>query len=172
MNEQQKYPYDDEIMKYDYNAHRYVLTEQGVLTELGENLDLILNASGDANPSTLAKRFLNRVSQVVYSSLYRNTQSEEFIEYILATYPPLRSRVKDMLQAQTLYMLMNGDIGLMSGVNVAKGQAMDINALRGRARIAPEVEDIANMVIPGLGFRLNYLGVLPCVPRGAYRRGY
>ncbi len=168
----QKYPFDDGVMKYDYNAHRYVLTDDGVLRELGENLKVILNASGDANPSTLAERFLYRVSQVVYSSLYRDTQGEAFIEYILATYPPLRPRIKEMLQAQTLYMLMNGDLGLMSGVNVAKGQAMDINALRGRARIAPEVEQLAGEVIPGMGFRLNYLGALPCVPNGAYRRGY
>lgn len=171
-NDNQKYPYDDEIMRYDYNTHRYVLTERGVLSELGENLDLILNATGDANPSSLAERFLKRVSQVVYTTLYRNSQGEEFLEYILATYPQLRARVKEMLQAQTLYMLMNGDIGLMSGVNVAKGQAMDIDALRGRARIAPEVEDLSNAVIPGMGFSLSYLGALPGVPCGAYRRGY
>lgn len=172
MNNQNCFPFDDEIMKYDYTKHRYVLTEKGVLTELGENLDVILNATGDANPSTLAERFLARVSQTVYTTLYRNSQGEAYLEYILATYPPLRPRIMEMLQAQTLYMLMNGDIGLMSGVNVAKGQAMDINALRGRARLAPEVEDLANAIIPGLGFSLSYAGALPCVPPCAYRRGY
>lgn len=167
-----KYPCDDQIMEYDLNTHRYVLTKNGVLSELGENLDLILNATGDAEPSTLAARFLRRVSQVVYSYLYRYTQSEAWLEYILATYPPLRARVKEMLQAQTLYMLANGDIGLMSGVNVAKGHAMDINALRGRARVAPEVEDLAGQFVPGLGYALNYAGELPCVPCELYRRGY
>lgn len=167
-----KYPLDGEDMIYDYNAHRYVLTENCVLRELGENLELILNATADASPSTLAARFLRRVSQVVYSYLYRYTQSEAWLEYILATYPPLRARVKEMLQAQTLYMLMNGDLGLMSGVNVAKGHAMDINALRGRARVAPEVEDLAGQFVPGLGYALNYVGELPCVPCELYRRGY
>lgn len=176
MNEQQttppKFPFDDEIMKYDYTTHRYVLTEKGVLDELGENLDVILNATGDANSSTLAERFLKRVSQTVYTSLYRYSQGEEYLEFLLATYPPLRARVKEMLQAQTLYMLMNGDLGLMSGVNVAKGNAMDIEALRGRARLAPEVEDLANATIPGMGYSLSYVGALPCVPQCMYRRGY
>ncbi|MCH5165645.1 MAG: hypothetical protein J1G01_04520 [Clostridiales bacterium] len=175
MNEQQtlsRFPYDDEIMKYDYNAHRYVLTEQGVLTELGENLGIILNATGDANSSTLAERILKRVSHTVYMYLFRDSQGEAWLEYILAKHPPLRDRVKEMLQAQLLYMLMNGDIGLYSGVNVAKGQIMDIDKLRDRARIAPEVEDIALQTIPGLGYCLKYVGALPCVPYGCYHEGY
>ena len=175
MNEQQtpsKFPCDDEIMRYDYNTHRYVLTEKGVLFELGENLDVILNTTGDANPSTLAERILKRVSQTVYHYLYRDTVNEQWLEYILATYPPLRERVKEMLQAQLLYMLMNGDLGLYSGVNVAKGQVMDMEALRGRARIAPEVEDLALQIIPGLGYCLKYVGFLPCVRCERYRVGY
>lgn len=167
-----KFPRDDGIMTYDMATHRYVLTERGVLTELGEDLDLILNATGDANPSTLASRFLRRVSQTVYTYLYRDTMNEQWLEYILAKYPPLRDTVKEMLQAQLLYMLMNGDIGLMSGVNVAKGQAMDIDALRGRSRIAPEVEDLAMRTISGLGYCLKYAGALPCVPSQLYRQGY
>lgn len=167
-----KYPCDDQIMEYDRNTHRYVLTKNGVLSELGENLDLILNATGDASPSTLAKRFLRRVSQVVYMYLYHDSLNPEWLEYILATYPPLRSSVMEMLQAQTLYMLMNGDLGIMSGVNLAKGQVTDIAALRGRARVAPEVEEIAARFIPGMGYALNYAGELPNVPCELYRQGY
>lgn len=166
------YPFDDEIMKYDYAAHRYVLTSSGVLSQLGENLDVILNTTGDADSGTLAARVLRRVSQTVYMYLYRDTANEEWLEYILATYPPLREWVQEMLQAQLLYMLANGDIGLYSGVNVAKGQAMDVEALRGRARIAPEVEDIAMRTIPQFGYCLKYVGFLPSVPCGLYRRGY
>lgn len=172
MDETMVFPFNDDIMIYDYKKHRYVLTSNGVLSELGINLDLVLNHTGDANPSTLAERVLRRVSQTVYMYLYRDTANEQWLEYILATYPPLREWVQEMLQAQVLYMLANGDIGLYSGVNVAKGQAMDIESLRGRSRIAPEVEDLAMKTIPGLGYCLKYMGVLPCVPCGCYRRGY
>lgn len=173
MNKDQRvYPFDDEVMTYDYNAHRYVLTEKGVFDELGEDLDSILNASGDANPSTLPARFLNRVSQTVYRYLYRDTQSEQWLEYILAKYPPLRDTVKEMLQAQLMYMLASGDISLYSGVNFARGQIMDVNALRDRAAISPDVEHIANEAVAGLGYSLKYVGGLPYVPCEAYRRGY
>ena len=37
------YPYDDEIMKYDYADHRYVLTEDGVQLQLGINLAVTLD---------------------------------------------------------------------------------------------------------------------------------
>lgn len=172
MNNTQHYPFDDGSMIYDYNVHRYILTESGVETELGEDLKLILNATGDANPSSLAERFLRRVSQTVYMYIYRDSANEEWLEYILAVHPSLRAVVKEMLQAQLMYMLMNGDIGLFSGVNVAKGQLMDINALRDRARIAPEVEDLALRTIPQLGYCLKYAGFLPNVPCELYRVGY
>lgn len=170
--ENRTYPYDDEIMTYDHNAHRYVLTEKGVESELGENLSLVLNASGDANPSTLAARFLKRVSDRVYRYLYRDTQSEAWIEYVLAKLPPLRNTVKEMLQAQLKYMLENGDLALYSGVNVASGRIMDVNAMRGRVSIAPDVELLADETVPCLGYSLKYVGALPCVPCDVYRRGY
>lgn len=166
------YPFDDQIMQYDYTSHRYVLTEKGVESELGVNLNLTLNPSLDANPTTLVMRTLKRVSQDVYAYLYRDSMSPQWLEYILATYAPLRDDVKEMLQAQLLYTLENGFVADYSGVNVARGQAMDINVLRGRARIAPQVEDIANRTVQGLGYCLKFLGQLPCVPCEAYRRGY
>lgn len=168
----QTYPYDDKVMKYDYKTHRYVLTEKGVLNELGENLQLILDTGGDANPSTLADRFLKKISQTVYLYLYSDSMNEQWLEYILATYPPLRDWVQEMLLAQVLYTLVNNFVSDYSGVNIARGNAMDINALRGRAKIADEVEEIANRFIPGLGYSLKYTGQLGCVPCECYRRGY
>lgn len=167
-----KYPYDDEVMKYDYVNHRYVLTKKGVLEQLGEDLDVILNTGGDANPSTLAERFLRKVSQGVYFYLYQDSMNSDWLEYILATYPPLREWVKEMLQAQVLYVLQNGFVNDYSGVNIAKGHTVDINWLRGRVKIADEVEQLANRFIPGLGYTLTYCGALPCVPPELYHRGY
>ena len=170
--EEKTYPYDDELMTYDYINHRYVLTKKGVESQLGIKLDTTLNTEGDANPSTLADRILAKVSQTGYSWLYRDSMNSSYIEFILAVYPPLREWVREMLQSQLLYVLTNNFIGDYSGVNLARGQAMDIAALRGRARVAPEVEDIGERIIPGLGYCLKYLGALPCVPCKVYHRGY
>lgn len=167
-----KYPDDDQVMKYDYLSHRYVLTANGVYTQLGINLNTTLNTAGDANPSTLADRILRRVSQTVYAYLYRDSMNSDWLEYILATYAPLRGWVQEMLLAQLLYVLTNGFVSDYAGINIAKGHSMDIEQLRGRARIAPEVEDVALRTIPGLGYCLKYIGSLPGVPCELYHKEY
>lgn len=175
MNETQqlpRFPFSDGDMKYDERTHRYVLTADCVSRELGEDLSVVLNTTRDANPSSLPDRILRRVSQTVYLWLYRDSMNPDWIEYILATYPPLRAWVKEMLLSQTWYVLNNDFIADYSGVNIAKGSTIDINWLRGRVKIADEVEQIANRFIPGLGYSLKYAGALPCVPCHLYRRGY
>lgn len=170
--DEKTYPLSDGLMTYDYINHRYVLTKSGVLSQLGEDLEVILNDAGDANNTSLANRVLAKVSQTVYLYLYKDSMNSDWLEFILAVHPPLREWVREMLQAQLLYVLQNGFVSDYSGVNIARGQAMDINTLRGRARISPEVEDIAMRSIPGLGYCLKYLGALPSVPCYAYHRGY
>lgn len=168
----QTYPFNDESMFYDYNTHRYYLTEKCALDELGINLALILNGEGDANSSTLPQRLLRKVSDSVYNWIYADSMNHEWLEFIMAFYAPLRDTVKEMLKAQLEYVLTNGFVNDYSGVNISKGQTVDINWLRGRVKIADEVEMIANRFIPGLGYSLKYLGQLPCVPCKAYHAGY
>ena len=167
-----QYPFDDEVMTYDYLSHRYVLTGKGVQTELGVNLALVLNDSGDMSPSTLPQRVLKKVSQSVYLWLYEDSMNPQWLEFLLAKHPPLRNRVKEMLLAQLDYVLTNNFVNSFSGVNIAKGQTIDINWLRGRVKIADEVEMLANQPIEGLGYSLKYLGQLPCVPCELYHKGY
>ena len=116
--EEKTYPFKDELMTYDYINHRYVLTKQGVEAQLGIVLDDILNTAGDNNPSPLGNLVLEKVSQTVYSWLYRDSQNSSWIEFILAVYPPLREWVREMLQSQLLYVLTNDFVGDYSGVNV------------------------------------------------------
>ena len=54
------YPFSDENMEYDYDSHRYVLTEKCVLDEL--NIDLLtrLNTRGHAVQQVQPKKFLKR----------------------------------------------------------------------------------------------------------------
>lgn len=167
-----QYPFNDEEMVYDYKRHRYYLRGSYVLNELGENLDVLLNTSGDANPSTLTTRFLRRVSDIVYNWIYQDSMNHEWLEYIMALHPPLREVIKDMLISQTLYVLNNGFVADYTGLNIAKGQSMPIRELRGAAKVSDEVEMTANRFIPGLGYSLKYLGPLPCVPCDRYHKDY
>ena len=166
------YPHDDQIMQYDYENHRYILTEKGVLLQLGINLDDVFNKTGDANPSTLVERILKRISQSVYLWIYESSMNPDWLEFLLAVYPPMRNKIREMLQAQLLYVLKNNFISDYAGINIAKGHVMDIEQLRGCAKVAAEVEAIANRPIPGVGYSLKYRGALPCVPYDFYHRGY
>lgn len=166
------YPYDDEIMKYDYVNHRYVLTQEGVLEQLGYNLQVLLDNGSPADPSVLAGRVLRKVSQSVYFYLYEGTMNQQWLEYILATYPPLRDWVREMLQAQLEYVIDNNFINDFSGINIAKGRTVDLNWLRDRVKVADQVDQLARQFIPGLGYCLKYAGQLPCVPCECYHRGY
>ena len=165
-----QYPYDDQYMVYNHNLHRYVLTENCVHDELGEKFDL--DTTGDTNPSTLPDRILKRISGTVYRYLYENVWNRDTLEYYLAKIPSLRETIKEMLTEQTLYVLRNGFIEDYSGVNISKGTAMDINQLRGRAKVAPAVEDLAYQTVPELGHSLKFAGPLPIIPANAFRRGY
>lgn len=172
MQNEFNYPQDDDVMIYDKTVHRYVLTKEGVLTHLGVLLEETLNSTGDANPSTLPDRILRRVSQEVYLYIYQFGMNSAWIEFLLACYLPLRDIVCEMLQEQLLYVLTNGFVSDYAGINIARGNVMEIEKIRGRAHIAPQVEQLADQFIPGLGYTLTYRGQLPCVPCEIYHKGY
>lgn len=104
------YPYNDETMEYDYTLHGYVLTKKGVLDFLNTNLDTYLDATGDANPSTMGQLVLKMISQHLYAWIYaHNPRNQKFIEYLLAKYEPCRQLIQDCLVNEVYYNLKNGD---------------------------------------------------------------
>lgn len=166
-----KYPFDDEIMKYDYEGHRYVLDANGVLAAIGINLDTALNAAADRNAFTV-RNFLEEITDSVYEYIYEDSSNAEFLEWQLAINPGLRPIVKKMLLAQVKYTLDNNFTDAFSGVNIVKGTAMKLRDLRGAARIAPRVERLCRQDLVGFPFTLKTALMLPCVPACLYRKGY
>ena len=59
------YPYNDENLTYDINAHQYIITYNGVLNGLGEDL---YQYNMDA---PTAAKFLERISKQVYRYIYQ-----------------------------------------------------------------------------------------------------
>lgn len=105
------YPYNDETMEYDYTLHGYVLTKKGVLDFLNTNLDTYLDATGDANPSTMGARVLRMISRHLYSWIYSRipNANKDVIERLLAQYPPCREIIQECLCNEVYYALKNGD---------------------------------------------------------------
>lgn len=154
-------PYDDDHMVYDYETHRYYLTPKAVFDELGINLDIELNTQGDTNNSTIVQRVLRQSNNVVYNYLYQRSSNNGWQEMIMATCPSARSRLKEVLLMQVLYNLSSGFVALYSGINVAKNSVIDINALRGRAKVADEVETFGDWIIPKVGMCLLTAKIIP-----------
>ena len=161
--------YTDENMTYNQLTHRYELTESAIFNAYGENLNTYFGDSPDVNTKAA---FLKAVSAHVYGWILGHSQSPDYIEYILAMDGTLRNLILQMLLAQAKYMLLGGNVADFSGINLAKNQWIDIDKLRGEARVAVEVVDIASRVLPGYGHALVYSGRLPHVTPSALYNGY
>lgn len=165
-----KYPFNDDYMTYDYIHHRYILTEKCVFDELGINLSTELNNIGDANNTAVVNRVLQRVSRTLYSWIYSKSGNKTWQEFMLAKYPPLRDRVKEMLVIMTEYMIEEGDIGSRSGININKGSVINRDDLK-RAQVPIAIEQMANEILP-CGISLMYIGMDVSVPMCEIHRGY
>lgn len=164
-------PYDDQAMRYDLLKHRYVLTENYAYTVLGIPTDT-LTSDGDNNNSVTWQRFLKRVADDVYNYIYRDSQNHFWLEYLLATYAPLRPCIQELLTSQLEYSMQNGILTSFSGVNLKNGTVMKPEELRGRVIVSPTVEMLAEQKIQGLGYSLKYMGSLPDVPSDCFRKEY
>lgn len=160
---------NDENMTYNLLTHRYELTEKAIFDAYGENLNTYFGDSPDVNTKTA---FLKDVSAQVYGWILGHSQSPDYIEYILAMDTTLRPLILQMLLAQAKYMLNGGNVAAFSGINLAKGQWIDTDKLRGNARVAVEVVDIASRILPGYNHALIYAGRLPHVVPSALYNGY
>jgi hypothetical protein len=118
------YPLDDAEMIYNYKAHRYVL-EKNYLLNMGQNLDELLDTTGDANKNTLPSRFLDRVSYLVYDHIYSFNFNMFTVEYHLAKNKELRETIKRAMLEQAFYMLSNGDLTIEAGVDLIRLRALN-----------------------------------------------
>lgn len=126
----------------DESSQRYVLTEEYVKQETGIDLGASLNSFGDANPADLPKRFLKRVSMIVYNFIESRTYNDRgSINAYINAFERKRNAFTEALANQVLYMVNVGDLGLQSGVNLKDGRAMHLNELRGVVRMSADAID-------------------------------
>lgn len=151
-----KFPYNDDYMIYDYYLHRYKLTEKAYIDYLGINFGE-LPAGMDANPSAMATREANKVSDTVYRYLTKDSLNPDWLVFEMATIGKLRSVVFNMLLKQAEYVATSGNLEAYSGVDVFNGAKIDREKIR-EVIVAPAVEDYAYQIQPCLGRCLKYAG--------------
>lgn len=151
------FPYSDVDMTYSHQTHRYTLTADAVRQHLNVDLGTMLNPAGSIDRAGIAPTFLSHVSREVYSYIYACGTDNDLQEYLLAKHPNARRILLDAMLAQVEYMILNGDIYQVSGVDIRKGSAMDRRALRG-ARVSLEVEDILSRPLDAATPSIVYRG--------------
>lgn len=153
----QKLPYNDERMTYDYYEHRYVLTPDHVRNELNIDLESRLNTHGSANRSTVAVAYLKRVSREVYNFIYAHND-QSLLEYLCAKSDTARRAICSAMEEQLLYWLANGDVALLPGVDSKRGTYADMRVIKS-ATIAPNAQSvIRNTILPETNTTLIYAG--------------
>ncbi len=133
--------YNNNEMSYDKKNHRYVLTEECVLEDMNIDLKAILNTSDAADVANAPQKLLERVSALVYGYIYRTVPFRYKTERALALDDENRSYILDAMKEQLLYILNNGDLSGLSGINLDTGLSIDARKMRA-AEISPMARDI------------------------------
>ena len=158
------FPYDDENLVYDYDAHQYVLTYQGVLNGLGEDL---YKYNMDV---PTAANFLERISKQVYRYIFQYPKQSalRWVEYRLAKEEELRDVIFQAIIGQVEYYLASAGplIAMQTGVSIEKSKVIPLEELRGNRKIAESTE----MILLNSG--ILYAGHYPYFPKELYREGY
>ena len=157
-----KFPYNDDYMIYDYYLHRYRLTEKAYIDYLGINFGE-LPTGMDANPSAMATREANSVSETVYRFITTDSMNPDWLTFEMATVGKLRGVIFRMLLAQAKYVATSGNMENFSGIDAFSGAKVDRKKIR-EAIVAPAVEDYAYQVQPCLGRCLKYAGAFGLCP--------
>ena len=128
-------------MTYNERLHRYVLAQECVLEDMNIDLGAVLNTSDVADVANAADRFIDRVSLIIYSWIYSVNPFRFRTERELALNAEKRTFILEAMKEQVLYMLNNGDLSALSGINVDTGMTIETRKMLS-AWVAPLAKDI------------------------------
>lgn len=159
-----KFPFSDDDAVYIGQDHQYELTSK-YFQERGRNLEIEV----DGNQPDKVKLFLRALRLKFYTYIYtHNKSSRNQINYLIAVrslrnYPKYEYR-QTFLEAmfmQGCYLLDNGDLSSVSGVDLDTMQNMSADVMRHQDR---DMSNDAIRLLKQLG--LNFYGRYCFVPQG------
>lgn len=127
------YPYSNEDLIYDFKTHKYILTKDCVLKELG--IDLDRKYRGKSGNSQI---ILKRVSDLIYAHIHKHNANTLLQDFIIAKTESGRNIVKEAMLNQLLYMSMVGDLS-MSSDKAKREIAIDFTSEEALLRVIPEI---------------------------------
>lgn len=163
-NDEVVYPYSDEYAVYLGNKHQYELT-RAYFEERGHILEIEVDGT---NPDKI-KNFLSYVRIKTYNYIYSHSKSTRAqINFMIAKRGingfdmyEYRQEFLEAMFLQGIYMLNNGDISQVSGVDLDTMQNMSIDVIKYQER---DYSKDALMKLTQLG--LKYFGRYCFMPQG------
>ena len=158
------FPFSDEDATYVGLDHQYELTSK-YFQERGRNLEIEISGT---NPDRV-KHFLSALRRKFYSRIYNtNKSTRQQINYMIAKrgilgYTPFEYR-QAFLEAMFIegeYLLDNGDVSSIAGVDFDTMQNMSIDVMRNQER---DFHKDAVEMLKTLGLR--YFGRYKFIPQG------
>lgn len=158
------FPFNDDDAIYNGVSHQYQLTSK-YFEERGHNLEVEI----DGNAPDKVKHFLEYLRTKVYGYIYSHSKSDKRqLDYMIAKrglrgYSPYEYR-QEFLEAMFLegeYLLANGDLSTISGVDLDTMQNMSADVVRRQDR---DMHPNAILKFKQLG--LNYYGRYSFMPQG------
>jgi hypothetical protein len=130
---------EDKYMTYDYDLHAYNFSNELIKDKLNENLAVKLNGDVEANIFREDVRDFIKDYIVDYGVSYSKKEARQQIEWLIA-----QDLDNERYAIQRAYVEFcryafqdEGDmLGLQTGLNVVKGQIVDISKLRGDAELS------------------------------------
>ena len=158
------FPYSDDDATYVGKDHQYELTSK-YFQERGRNLDLEVDGTQPDKDAL----FLTAVRRKFYSYIYtHNKSSRNQINYMIAKrgltcYPiaEYRAAFLEAMFYQGCYLLDNGDLNEVTGVDLDTMQNMSIDVIRNQER---DMSKEAIGLLKPLG--LNFYGRYCFIPQG------
>ena len=159
-----KFPFNDKDAIYDGMKHQYTLTAE-YFTERGRNLLVEI----DSNNPEKVKHFLQYLTMKVYTYIYTHSKSpRNVLNYIIAKrgitgYSPYeyRQAFLDAMFLEGCYLLDNGDISQITGIDIETMQNMSVDVVRRQDR---DWNKDAINILRQLG--LNYYGKYNIIAQG------
>ena len=136
------FPFNDDYMSYDGKKHQYILKEKA----LDEADDTWKKHLTDKTPNGV-RNLLITTSLKFYTYAYQHSRSSNNqINFLIAkrglkSYPNMfeyREAIKNAMVDLAFYILINGDLSLISGVDLESMTSMSIETMRYEERDYPQ----------------------------------
>lgn len=140
-----EYPYNDDIMTFDADRGKYVLTENA-MTLAGVDLRARLSASKTPNPEILIQNMLYMASDYVYDYIHEYSMDNDTQDTIIAKTPSMRKIIQRAMQEELKYLLSVGD------------PTLSLDKDKQTMVISRRVMHILDTTIPEYGVPITYCG--------------